>query len=101
MYTTNVRGIQIETGLVFHRSRDVRQYIGVEFITFDWTYDFITINGRGLRHLSRSGVGPSYGISAYGLIAQIGAYYGPLRINRRPIQTGPNLSLQIGWSREF
>lgn len=90
-------GIQLETGWAFYRTEQVKQYIGVEFISLEWITNLSAFN-RNFSRFSATGFGPSYGISAFGLTAQFGVYYGTYRLNfRSPVQ-GFNVSAQVGWT---
>ncbi|MBI3295614.1 MAG: hypothetical protein HYZ71_12890 [Deltaproteobacteria bacterium] len=98
MYLGNLaQGIQLESGWAFYRTDQVRQYIGVEFITLEWNPNVGVFNHTFSR-FSATGIGPSYGITAFGVTAQVGVYYGHYRLNYQGWMDGFNVSAQLGWA---
>ena len=98
MYLGNfAQGIQLETGWAFYRTDQVRQYVGLEFLTLEWNPNVGILNHTFSR-FNATGIGPTYGITAFGVTAQVGIYYGNYRLNFQNRMEGFNVSAQLGWA---
>ena len=97
-YLGNTRGIQVEAGWAFHRTDQIRQYIGLQAVSFDWDFN-LDLMGNSFKRFGASGIGPTYGISAFGIAAQFGLYYGSYRLNFRNPLESVSFNFQLGWSQ--